>query len=55
MLGFGSPKDYKILTYTYVDNSNDVHVVFWGHAAKELRDAASQFINLDNYLTIIGI
>ncbi len=27
-----------------------VHVVFWGHAARELREAATKFINLDQYL-----
>lgn len=27
-----------------------VHVVFWAHAAKELREAASKFIALDLYL-----
>jgi len=27
-----------------------VHVVFWGHAARELKVAATKFINLDQYL-----
>jgi uncharacterized LabA/DUF88 family protein len=27
-----------------------VHVVFWGHAARELKEAATKFINLDPYL-----
>ncbi|MFZ4288021.1 NYN domain-containing protein [Variovorax sp. HJSM1_2] len=27
-----------------------VHVVFWGHASKELRDVATRFISLDPYL-----
>jgi uncharacterized LabA/DUF88 family protein len=27
-----------------------VHVVFWAHAARELRDAASQFVDLNPYL-----
>ncbi len=26
------------------------HVVFWGHAARELREVATKFINLDQYL-----
>ncbi len=26
------------------------HVVFWGHASRELRDAASKFVNLNSYL-----
>jgi len=28
-----------------------VHVVFWGHAARELKDAATKFIPLDDYLS----
>lgn len=32
----------------------NVQVVFWDHAAKELRDSASSFISLNPYLTIIG-
>lgn len=27
-----------------------VHVVFWGHASRELKEVASKFINLDPYL-----
>ena len=27
-----------------------VHVVFWEHAARELKDAATKFISLDPYL-----
>jgi len=27
-----------------------VHVVFWGHAARELNDVATKFINMDQYL-----
>lgn len=27
-----------------------VHVVFWGHAARELKDVATKFVNLDDYL-----
>ncbi len=27
-----------------------VHVVFWGHAARELKEAATKFVNLDKYL-----
>lgn len=26
------------------------HVVFWGHASRELRDAATKFVNLNSYL-----
>jgi len=28
-----------------------VEVIFWGHAARELREASSKFTSLDNYLT----
>jgi hypothetical protein len=31
-----------------------VHVVFWGHASKELKNAATKFISLDNYLTLLS-
>jgi uncharacterized LabA/DUF88 family protein len=31
-----------------------VDVVFWGHAARELKDAARKFVNLDQYLTHLG-
>lgn len=31
-----------------------VDVVFWGHAARELREAASNFISLDTHLDTIG-
>jgi len=27
-----------------------VHVVFWGHGSRELRETATKFINLDNFL-----
>jgi uncharacterized LabA/DUF88 family protein len=27
-----------------------VHVVFWGHAARELKEVATKFVNLDGYL-----
>jgi hypothetical protein len=27
-----------------------VHVVFWGHAARELKEVATKFVNLDDYL-----
>lgn len=31
-----------------------VHVVFWGHAARELKEAATKFINLDPYLEYLA-
>ncbi|HEV7572672.1 MAG TPA: NYN domain-containing protein [Thermoanaerobaculia bacterium] len=27
-----------------------VHVVFWGHASRELKEVATKFVNLDQYL-----
>jgi len=48
-------KDFEPVISDLRAEGFNVHVVFWGHAAKELRDAASQFINLDSYLTVIGI
>ncbi|WP_341714352.1 NYN domain-containing protein [Limnobacter sp.] len=32
-----------------------VHVVFWGHAARELKSAATKFIPLDDYLTHLSL
>jgi uncharacterized LabA/DUF88 family protein len=32
-----------------------VHVVFWGHAAKELKDVATKFVNLDPYLEHLAL
>lgn len=32
-----------------------VHIVFWNHAAKDLRDAAAKFIALDPYLDYLRL
>jgi len=32
-----------------------VEVVFWNHAARELREVASKFISLDQYLDALRI
>jgi uncharacterized LabA/DUF88 family protein len=31
-----------------------IHVVFWGHAARDLKNAASRFISLDPFHTLIS-
>ena len=31
------------------------HVVFWGHASRELRDAASKFVNLNSYFDLLRL
>lgn len=32
-----------------------VHVVFWGHASREIKEAATKFINLDPYLDHLAV
>lgn len=32
-----------------------VHVVFWGHAARELKEVATKFVNLDPYLEHLAL
>jgi uncharacterized LabA/DUF88 family protein len=32
-----------------------INVVFWGHASRELRDAATKFIPLDGYLNFLRL
>lgn len=43
-------KDYVPVVEDLVANGFIVHVVFWGHAAAELKQAASKFISLNAYL-----
>lgn len=43
-------KDYVPAVEKLRKRGFTVHVVFWSHAARELRDAASKFIELDPYL-----
>ena len=44
----------------YVPVVNDVsagfmvHVAFWGHAAKELREAAARFVPLDDHFDFLS-
>jgi len=47
-------KDFEPVVSDLVAEGYKVQVVFWEHAAQELKDAASSFISLDQYLTVIG-
>lgn len=47
-------KDFEPVVSDLVSEGYKVQVVFWDHAAKELRDAASEFLSLNQYLTVIG-
>lgn len=47
-------KDYTPAVEDLVREGFQVGVAFWGHAAKELRDAATGFFNLDQYVDIVG-
>ncbi len=42
--------DYVPAVQQLREDGFQVDVVFWGHAGKELREAASKFISLDDYL-----
>jgi uncharacterized LabA/DUF88 family protein len=49
--------DYVPVVVDLVSAGFTVHVVFWGHAAKELREAATRFVPLDShfdFLTRVG-
>jgi len=43
-------KDFVPVVEDLVSEGFTVQVVFWEHAAKELKEAASSFISLDPYL-----
>ena len=43
-------KDYVPPILTLVSDGFNVEVVFWGHAARELKDTCTKFIELDPYL-----
>jgi hypothetical protein len=47
-------KDYEPVVTDLVSEGFKVQVVFWDHAAQELRKAASSFLSLNRYLTTIG-
>lgn len=46
-------KDYVPVLEGLAADGFVVHVVFWDHAAKELRDAASKFISLNQHLDFL--
>jgi hypothetical protein len=46
-------KDFEPVVADLRSEGYQVHVVFWDHAAKELRGAASKFISLNPYLSLI--
>jgi len=43
-------KDYVPVVKDLVDNGFEVIIVFWDNAAKELKEVASKFISLNQYL-----
>ena len=47
-------KDYVPAVEKLTKRGIPVHVVFWGHAARELKEAATKFINLDPYLEYLA-
>jgi hypothetical protein len=47
-------KDYAHPVADLVREGFSVTVAFWGHAAKELKDASSSFFCLDKYVDIVG-
>ena len=46
-------KDYVPVVHDLVGNGHLFDVVFWNHAARELRDVASNFVPLDSYLDVL--
>lgn len=47
-------KDFEPVVSDLVSEGFKVQVVFWEHAAQELKNAATSFISLNQYLTVIG-
>lgn len=47
-------KDFEPVVSDLVAEGFKVQVVFWDHAAQELKNAASEFISLNKYLSVIG-
>ena len=47
-------KDFEPVVSDLVAEGFKVQVVFWDHAAQELKNAASSFLSLNKYLSIIG-
>ena len=46
-------KDYVPVVEDLVKSGFIVHVVFWDHAAKEIRETASKFVSLNQYLDFL--
>ncbi len=46
-------KDYVPVVQDLIEDGHVFDVVFWNHAASELKEAASKFIPLDNYLDVL--
>jgi uncharacterized LabA/DUF88 family protein len=42
--------DYVPALKQFKDDGYKIEVVFWGHAARELRSACTKFVSLDKYL-----
>lgn len=47
--------DYVPAVQNLREDGFQVDVVFWGHAGKELREAASKFISLDDHLDTLRV
>ncbi|MBL9151968.1 MAG: NYN domain-containing protein [Verrucomicrobiales bacterium] len=47
-------KDFVPVVEDLVAEGFKVEVVFWDHAARELRDAATSFVSLNPHLTLLG-
>lgn len=48
-------KDYVPVVEDLVNEGFYVTVVFWGHAAKELKEIASKFFNMDDYFEYLQL
>ncbi|HEV8392822.1 MAG TPA: NYN domain-containing protein [Vicinamibacterales bacterium] len=46
--------DYVPVVNDLVSGGFIVHVVFWGHAAKELRETATRFVSLDDHFDFLS-
>ena len=46
-------KDYVPVAHDLVANGHLFDVVFWNHAARELKEVASNFVPLDDYLGVL--
>lgn len=46
--------DYVPVVNDLVSAGFIVHVVFWGHGAKELREASARFVSLDDHFDFLS-